>query len=205
MNRRRCASALSTRQASWRGSPPPLGKTLAPSHSTRVPAGKTCSATKFLRLKRRKHLRARAAMGGSRARGSRLSNRPGRGRLRIVISCYCRTPQRVTMTSTRGSWGTSCSRTGGQWSLSLGPNATAAGQASPPPCLRPPSPARCSTPGPAAMATWPAEVRALAPRLYGVRISSAQFGPVPSLPAVRMVLVASAGKARVESLRTPAS
>ena len=125
-----------------------------------------------------------------RARGSRQSNRPGRGRPLAVISCRCRTPRRVTMASTRGSWGTSSSRTGGH-----------AGQASPPPCLLPPSPARaphcswtrcgaqwsdCSLPlrwcwrhspappgfaaawqgrhppGPPAMAAWPAEVGALA-------------------------------------------
>ena len=52
------------------------------------------------------------------------------------------TPWRVTMTSTRGSWGTSCLKKGGQSLPFLGSSATAAAQASPSPCLRPPSPAR---------------------------------------------------------------
>ena len=109
-----------------------------------------CSAAKFSCLKcRRNRLRApRGARGDERywaalAPGD-LACRigPGAGRGRSSSRAVVGRHGRVTMTLTMGSWGTSCSRTGGQSSPSLGPNATAVVQASPPPFPRPPSPVR---------------------------------------------------------------
>ena len=133
------------------------------------------------------------------------------GRQRAVISRRCRTARRVTMTSTRGSWGT---KTDGRLSPFWGPSAIAAAQASLQPCLRPPSPARepllvdsvrramerllaaapevlaalargfaaagqdRHPPGPAAVATWPAEVRAFAPRDGPASMGSASWRTV---------------------------
>ena len=124
-HRRRCASALSTRQAAG-GDPAPAGDATFGAFRTRGPPGNAhtppaarhvqCSAAKFLRPKcRRTRLRARAAMGGPRVRGSRPSNRPGRGSWRVVVSCSCRAPRRAARTSARGSlerpdrgWADSC-------------------------------------------------------------------------------------------------
>ena len=171
---------------------------------------------------------ARSPSDSSRARGSCLSHRPERGPQRAVISCCFRMPRRVTMTSTRGSWGTSCSKTGGHF---LDPNATAAAARSHACCLRTRLGRRIEhrlgavhhgaticgipevlevlargfaaagqghhTPGPAAVAAWSAEVRALAPRLWPAsRRTTSRFsgrGPVfcrmVALPVGRVLIV----------------
>ena len=54
--------------------------------------------------------RARSPSDSSRARGSCLSRWPERGPQQAVISCCCRTPRRVTMTSTRGAGGSPVQR-----------------------------------------------------------------------------------------------
>ena len=97
--------------------------------------------------------RARFPSDSSRTMGSCLSHRPERGPQRAVISCCCRTPRHVTMTSTRGAGGRPVQRWGRSWLFWVQvrrrrrrqARSAAAGQGRHPP-------------GPAAVATWPAEV-----------------------------------------------